>query len=149
MNWESSIVRLSNIIWHRRRRGHYGEGFHNSIRIFLSNFRNEESSHSWSCSTSQRVSNLEDLKTVTSLSLFSNNIQYRINQLCTLGIMSFCPVVSCSCLPEDEVVRSKKLTERSSSDRVHSSRLKIHENNSRDISPSSGFIVVNIDSLQL
>jgi hypothetical protein len=52
-------------------------------------------------------------------------------------------------LSEDEVVRSEKLTEGSSSDGVHGSGLEIHKDGSGDVSSSSGFVVVDIDSLKL
>ena len=63
--------------------------------------------------------------------------------------MSLGPVVSGSGLSEDKVVGSEELTEGSSSNRVHGSWLKIHKDGSGDVSSSSGFIVVDVDSLQL
>ena len=63
--------------------------------------------------------------------------------------MTLGPVVSGSGLTEDEVVRSEELTERSSSDGVHSSRLKIHKDSSGDVSSSSGFVVVDVDPFEL
>jgi hypothetical protein len=52
-------------------------------------------------------------------------------------------------LSEDEVVRSEKLTEGSSSDGVHGSGLEIHKDGSGDVSSSSGFVVVDVDSFEL
>ena len=63
--------------------------------------------------------------------------------------MALCPVVSGSGLTEDEVVRSEKLTEGSSSDGVHCSGLKIHKDSSGDVSSSGGFVIVDVDSLEL
>ena len=63
--------------------------------------------------------------------------------------MSLGPVVSGSSLSEDEVVRSEELSERSGSDRVHSSWFEIHEDGSGDVSSSSGFIIVDVISFQL
>jgi len=54
----------------------YGESFHNSIWIFFSDFRDKESTHTGSGSSSKRVSNLETLKTITTFSFFSNYIEY-------------------------------------------------------------------------
>jgi hypothetical protein len=52
-------------------------------------------------------------------------------------------------LSEDEVVGSEELTERSSSDGVHGSWFKIHENGSWDVSSAGGFVEVNVDSFEL
>merc|ERR550534_957437 len=95
------------------------------------------------------MSNLKSLKTVTRLCLFSDNIKDRVNQLCPFRIMTFCPIVSSSGLSKYEIVRSKELTERTSSNRVHSPWLQIHQNRSWDITSTSGFVVVNIDPLKL
>jgi hypothetical protein len=63
--------------------------------------------------------------------------------------VSFGPVVTSSSLAEDEVIGSKQLTERSSSDWVHGSWLEVHEDSSWDVSSSSGLIIVHIDPLKL
>ena len=63
--------------------------------------------------------------------------------------MALSPVVSSSGLTEDEVVRSEELTEGSSSDRVHSTGLQVHEDGSGYISTTGGFVIVDVDSLEL
>ena len=63
--------------------------------------------------------------------------------------MSLSPVVTGSGLSEDEVVWSEELTERSGSDGVHGSWLKIHKDGSWDVTATSGFVVVDVDSLEL
>jgi hypothetical protein len=63
--------------------------------------------------------------------------------------MTLSPVVTSTSLSENEVVGSEELTKRTSSNRVHGTRLKIHKNGSWDVSATSSFIVVNVDSLQL
>ena len=63
--------------------------------------------------------------------------------------MTLGPVVTGTGLSEDEVVWSEELTERSSSDGVHGSWLKIHEDGSWDVSSTSGLVVVDVDSLEL
>jgi hypothetical protein len=52
-------------------------------------------------------------------------------------------------LSENEVVWSEELTEWSSSDGVHGSWFEIHEDGSWNVSSSSGFIEVDIDSFEL
>ena len=63
--------------------------------------------------------------------------------------MSLSPVVTGSGLSEDEVVWSEELTERSGSDGVHGSWLKIHKDGSWDVSSTGGFVIVDVDSLEL
>jgi hypothetical protein len=63
--------------------------------------------------------------------------------------MSFSPIVTSTSLSENEVIWSEKLTEWSSSDRVHCSRFKIHKDCSWYESTTSSFIIVNIDSFKL
>jgi hypothetical protein len=52
-------------------------------------------------------------------------------------------------LAEDEVVGSEQLTERSSSDGVHGTRLQVHEDGSGHVSSSGGLSVVTVVSLKL
>ena len=63
--------------------------------------------------------------------------------------MTFGPVVSGSALSEDEVVWTEDLTEWSGTDRVHGSWLQIDEDGAGYIFASGGFVVVDVDSLQL
>ena len=95
------------------------------------------------------MGDLEALKAVASFSFFSGNVEYGVNKFSSFGVVSLGPVVSGSGLSEDKVVRSEKLTEGSSSDGVHGSWFKIHKNSSGDVSSSSGFVVVDIDSFEL
>ena len=93
------------------------------------------------------------LKAVTGLSLLAHNIKHRVDQLGTLCVVALCPVVACSGLqakmvrvstfgaktdlfseitaiadlPKYEVVRPKDLAVRPRTDRVHGSRLQVHE----------------------
>jgi hypothetical protein len=52
-------------------------------------------------------------------------------------------------LSENEVVWSEKLTEWSSSNWIHGSWFKIHKDSSWNVSSSSGFIEVDVDSFKL
>jgi hypothetical protein len=63
--------------------------------------------------------------------------------------MSFGPVITGSGLSEDEVVGSEELTERSSSNGIHGTGFKIHEDGSGYISSSGGFVIVDVDSFEL
>jgi hypothetical protein len=132
MDGESSIVRLDNGIrdlggWHNR------EGSHHTVGEFLTDLGDQERTHTSTSSTSERMGDLETLETVAALSLTTNNIQDLVDKLSTLGIMSLSPVVSSSRLAKDEVVRSEELTERTSTDSIHSTWLQIDEDGTRDI----------------
>jgi len=95
------------------------------------------------------VGDLESLKTVASFGFLADNVKDGVNQFSTFGVMSFCPVVSGSGLSEDEIVWSEKLSEWSSTDGVHGTRFKVHEDRARDIASTSCFVEVNVDALQL
>uniref|UniRef100_A0A914MSZ0 Uncharacterized protein n=1 Tax=Meloidogyne incognita TaxID=6306 RepID=A0A914MSZ0_MELIC len=79
------------------------------------------------------MSQLKALKTITTLSLFSNDIQNIVDQLSALSVMSFGPIVACSTLAKDKVVRTKKTPIRPSLDSVHCPRLQVNKNSTRDI----------------
>ena len=95
------------------------------------------------------MGDLESLEAVASFSFLSGDIEDGVNEFSSFSVVSFSPVVSSSGLSEDEVVRSEELTEGSSSDGVHCSGFEIHKDGSWDVSSSSSFIVVDIDSLEL
>ena len=63
--------------------------------------------------------------------------------------MSFSPVVTSSTLAKNEVVRTEELTERSRTNRIHGAGLQVNQNGTRDVLATAGFVVVNIDTLQL
>jgi len=95
------------------------------------------------------VGDLEALEAIAAFSLFSNDIEDRIDEFGALSVMTFGPVVTSTSLTEDEVVGSEKLTEWASSDGVHGSWFEIHKDGSGDETATSGFVIVDIDSLEL
>ena len=95
------------------------------------------------------MGDLESLEAITSFSFLSCNIENGVNEFSTFGVVTLGPVVSGSGLTEDEVVRSEELTEWSSSNRVHCSGFKIHKDGTGDISSTSGFVVIDVDSFKL
>ena len=95
------------------------------------------------------MGDLETLEAIATFGFFSDDIEDGVDELGTLGVVTLGPVVTSSSLSEDEVVWSEELTEWSSSDGVHGTWLKIHEDGSWDVSSSSGLVVVNVDSLEL
>jgi len=148
MDRQSSIVWLNNGIrdlW----RWEDGEGFHNSVWVLLSDLGDQKSSHTRTGTTTEGVADLETLKAVAAFGLLSNDIEDGVDQFSTFGVVTLGPVVTSTGLTEDEVVWSEELTEWASSDGVHGTWFKIHQDGSWDISSTGGLVVVDIDSLQL
>jgi len=92
---------------------------------------------------------LESLEAVTTFGFLSDDVEDGIDELGSFGVMSLGPVVTGSGLSEDEVVWSEELSEWSSSDGVHGTWLKIHQDGSWDVSSSGGLVVIDVDSLEL
>jgi hypothetical protein len=126
-----------------------GEGVHNSVWVFLSDFGDEQSSHTGSGTAAQRVSELKTLKAIARLGLLSHNIQNTVDELGSLGVVTFGPVVTGTGLTEDEVVWSEDLTEWTGSNGVHGTWLEIDEDGSWNVFTAGGFVVVDVDSLEL
>lgn len=63
--------------------------------------------------------------------------------------MTLSPVVAGTGLPEHEVIGPEYLAVRSRSDAVHGAWLQIHEDGAWDEPPATGFVVVDIDALEL
>ena len=148
MDGQGSVVRLNDGV-RDLGGGDNGEGFHDSVGVFFSDLGDEESSHTGSGTTTQGVGDLETLEAVAAFGFFSHDIKDGVDEFGTFGVMTFGPVVSGSGLAEDEVVGSEELTEGASSDGVHGSGFKIHKDGSGNVSTTSGFVIVDIDSFQL
>merc|ERR1719428_1570856 len=145
---EHCIVRLHNCIrdfWRRDNR----ERLHDTIRILLTDFGNQQGAHACTRSTSKRMAELKTLKAVTSLSLFADDIEHRVDEFSALCIMSFGPVVACASLAKHEVIRAEKLAERTSANAVHRTGLQIHEDCAGHVTTSCGLVVVHINSFEL
>ena len=148
MDGEGGVVRLDDGIrdlWGR----HDGESGHDSIWVLFSDLGDEECSHTGSGTTTEGVGDLETLEAIASFGFLSDDIKDGVDKLGTLGVMTLGPVVTGTGLSEDEVIWSEELTEWSGSDGVHGSWLKIHEDGSWDVSSTGGFVIVDVDSLEL
>jgi hypothetical protein len=148
MDGKGGVVRLHNGVRHLRG-GDNRVGRHDSVGVLLTDLRDQEGSHTRSSTTTHGVGHLESLKTVRRLSLLTDNIKHRVDQLSTLGVMSLGPIVTSSGLAENKVIGSEQLSEGTSTDRVHGTGLKIHEDGTGHVTSTSGLVVVDIDSLQL
>ena len=148
MDGESGVVWLNDGIRHLGG-WHDGESGHDSVWVLFSDLGDEEGSHTGSGTTTEGVGDLESLEAIATFGFLSDDIEDGVDELGTLGVVTLGPVVTGTSLSENEVVWSEELTEWSSSDRVHGSWLKIHEDGSWDVSSSGGFVVVDVDSLEL
>ena len=148
MDGEGGVIWLNDGIGNLGGR-HDGESGHDSVWVFLSDLGDEESSHTGSGTTTEGVGDLETLKAIATLSFLSDNIEDGVNELSTFGVVTLGPVVTGTSLSEDKVVGSEELTERTGSNGVHGSGLKIHEYCAGNVTSTSGFVVVNVDSLEL
>ncbi|KAL0914489.1 hypothetical protein M5K25_014838 [Dendrobium thyrsiflorum] len=72
-----------------------------------------------------------------------------VDELSTLRVVSFCPIVARTRLSKHEVVRPEYLPERPRSQGIHGPRLKVHKHRPGYVPPTAGLIVVNIDPLKL
>merc|ERR1719362_1802747 len=148
MDGEGSVVWLDDSVGHLGG-WHNGVGNHLSVWVLFSDLGDEEGSHTGSGTTTERVGDLESLEAITALSFLSDNIEDGVNELSSLSVVTLGPVVTSTGLSEDEVVWSEELTEWAGSDGVHGTWLKIHKDGSWDVTATSGFVVVDVDSLEL
>jgi hypothetical protein len=145
---EGAVVWLDDGIRHLRRRND-GVGRHHSVRVLLTDLGDKESTETRSGTTTHGVAELEALEAVARLGLLTDDVEDGVNELGSLGVVTLGPVVSCTSLAENKVIGAEKLTERTSTDRVHGSGLKIHEHGSGHVSATGGLVEININSLQL
>merc|ERR1712100_857089 len=148
MDREGGVVGLNDGIRDLGGR-HDGEGAHHAIGVLLTDLGDEESSHTGTGTTTERVGDLESLEAITALSFLTDNIEDGVDELSTFGVVTLGPVVTGTSLSEDEVIGSEELSERSGSDGVHGSGLEIHEDGSGDVTATGGFVAVDVDSLKL
>jgi len=148
MDRQGSVVWLNDGIGHLRG-WEDGESFHDSVWVFFSDLGDQEGTHTGTGTTTQRVADLETLKAIATFSFLSNDIEDGVDKFSTFSVVTLGPVVTSTGLTEDEVVWSEELTEWTSSDGVHGTWFKIHQDGSWDISSTSGFVVVDVDSFQL
>merc|ERR1719345_634602 len=92
MEREHSVVWLHNGVGHFRGWDDR-ERLHDSVRVLLTNLRNEQSAHACASATTEGVAKLEALEAIAPFCLLTHNIQDGVNQLSAFGIMSFRPVV--------------------------------------------------------
>merc|ERR1719456_1307572 len=98
MNRQGAVVRLDDRVAHLRR-GHNRVGRHHAVRVLLADLGDQQGTHTGSRAATEGVRHLEALEAVASLSLLADNIEDRVNELGSLGVMSLSPVVARAPIP--------------------------------------------------
>jgi hypothetical protein len=148
MDGEGGVVWLNNGIGHL---GGWedGESFHNSVGVFFSDLGDEESSHSRTSTTTERVGDLETLEAIAAFSFLSDNVEDGVDEFSTFSVMTLGPVVTSTSLAENEVIGTEELTEGTGTDGVHGTGLEVHEDSTGNVAAAGGLIVVDVDALEL
>jgi hypothetical protein len=84
------------------------------------------------------VGNLETLEAITAFGLTTNDIQNLVDKLGAFGVMALGPVVTSARLPKDEVIGTEELAKRTSTDGIHSTRLEVDKDGTRNILVARG-----------
>ena len=148
MDGEGSVVRFDDGVGHLRGRAD-GEGLHDSVRVFLADLGDEQSTHAGAGSSAEGVGDLESLEAIAAFSFLSDDVEDGVDEFCTFGVVTLSPVVACAGLSEDEVVGSEELSEWSCADGVHGSGFEVHQDCARDLASAGCLVVVDVDSLEL
>merc|ERR1719199_876879 len=148
MERQHCVVGLHHCVGDFRRWDHR-EGLHDSVRVLLTDLGYKKCAHAGTRASTKGVAQLETLKAITTLGLFANNVQDRIDQLSTFSVVTLGPIITCPGLAKNKVVRAKKLTERACAYAVHGTWFQIHKDRAWHISPTGGLIEVHIDAFQL
>jgi len=95
------------------------------------------------------VGDLETLEAIARFGLLADDVEDRVDELGTLGVVALGPVISGTRLSKDEVIGAEDLAKGAGADGVHSSGLEIHEDGAGHVPAASGFVVVNVDAFEL
>ena len=130
-------------------RWEHGVGGHDSVGVLLTDLGDQQSTHTRAGTTTHGVGDLEALEAVAGLGFLTDNVEDGVDQLSTLSVVTLGPVVTGTVLSEHEVVGAEQLTEGASTDRVHGTGLKIHEDGAGHVTAAGRLVVVHVDALQL
>lgn len=132
MNGKSGVVGLNNGVGDLGG-GNNGEGGHHTVGELLTDLGDQQSTHTGTGTTTKRVGDLETLEAVASLSLTADNVDNVVNQFGTLSVVTLGPVVTSTRLAKDEVVGTEELTERTGTDGIHGTRLKVNQDGTGNV----------------
>ena len=148
VNGEGGVVRFNDSVghfgrWHNRESGHH------AVWELLADLGDEESAHTSTGTSTERVGNLEALEAVAGLGLTANHVENLVNKLSTLSVVALCPVVARTRLAKDEVVGTEELAEGTGTDGVHGARLEIDEDGTRYELVARGLWRVSVEVLMM
>jgi len=126
-----------------------GEGHHDAIWVLLAQLGDEQRAHTRACATTEGVADLEALEAIARLSLLAAHVEDGINELSAFGVMALRPIVTGTCLTEDEVVWTEDLAVWSSADGVHRSWLEVHQDCAWHVASAGRLVEVDVDALEL
>mmetsp|Transcript_6673 Transcript_6673/g.12207 ORF Transcript_6673/g.12207 Transcript_6673/m.12207 type:complete len:269 (+) Transcript_6673:1010-1816(+) len=148
MHGEGGIVRLDDGIRHLWRWEH-GESGHHTVWVLLTDLGDQESSHTGTSTTTERVGDLETLEAVTAFSFLADDIKDRVDEFSTFGVVTLGPVVTSTGLTEYKVIWTEDTTIGTSTDGVHGTWFKINKNSTWDVTTTGSLVVVHVDTLEL
>ena len=113
--------------------GHLGrqndrERLHDAIRVLPADLGDQRRSHTRASPATKRVAQLGTLEAIAAVRLVPHQVQQRVAELCTLGVVSLRSSVARASLSEHNVVWPEQPSRRSRTDAVHGSQLEVHEN---------------------
>lgn len=130
-------------------RGDDGESGQDTVWILFTELGEHQGTHTGTGTTTEGVAELEALEAITGLSFFADGVENGIDEFSAFGIITLGPVVTSSGLTEDKVVGTEELAEWAGTDRIHGTGLEIDEDGTGDITTTGGFIVIDVDTLDL
>lgn len=95
---QGGVVRLDYGVGHFGG-GHDAEGIHDAVRVLLPDLVDDERPHAGAGATTQGVDQLESLQAVAALALIPHPVNHLLHQLCSLSVVTLCPVVPSSGVP--------------------------------------------------
>ena len=129
--------------------GDDGEGHHDAVGVLLAELGDEEGAHAGAGTTTEGVADLETLEAVAGLGLLAADVEDGVDELGAFSIMTLRPIISRTCLSEDEVVGAEDLAVGAGADGVHGAGLEIHKNRAGHVASTSGFVEVDVDAFEL
>jgi len=130
-------------------RGDDGEGHHDAVGVLLAELGDEERAHAGARATAERVADLEALEAVARLGLLAADVEDRVDELGTLGVVALGPVVAGASLAEDEVVGAEDLAVGAGADGVHRAGLEVHQDRAGNVAAARRLVEVDVDALEL
>ena len=112
--------------------------FRDAIGVLPTDLRDQKHSHTGASPAIKRVTQLETLEAIVTVCLLPHHIQHRVDELCTLGVVSLRSIVVRASLSEHKVDWPELPSGRPRTDAVYGSRLEVHENRAEHVAATGG-----------